>query len=218
MRPPAATPRIALFHPDFTGLEDVEPLYRPGTFVYFDWYTDGDPYEDSAYIAQFQTILAAIHGRRQISVRFLGHTGRVHTLTCTPYRLEYSAKDDKFRLLAAGKRGSCIINLARICACTLREEDGVEPEYPERRTKELTLLLQDERNALERVLLHFSHFEKETQRREDGLYRMKLRYDEDDETELLIRVLSFGLMLRVCAPEEFKALLRERISRQMELQ
>ena len=34
------------------------------------------------------------------------------------------------------------------------------------------LLLHDERNGLERVLLHFSHFEKETQKLDEHLYRI----------------------------------------------
>ena len=44
-------PRIALFDPDTTGLEDVDPLYAQDTFILFDQYADGDPYGDPAYIA-----------------------------------------------------------------------------------------------------------------------------------------------------------------------
>ena len=73
------------------------------------------------------------------------------------------------------------------------------------------LLLHDERNGLERVLLHFSHFEKETQKLDDRLYQIKLRYDKDDETELLIRVLSFGPVLEVMEPNTFVELIRTRI-------
>ena len=76
------------------------------------------------------------------------------------------------------------------------------------------MLLHDERNALERVLLHFSHFEKETQKLDDRLYQIKLRYDKDDETELLIRVLSFGPVLEVVAPDAFIELIRERLNKQ----
>ena len=39
-------------------------------------------------------------------------------------------------------------------------------------------------------------------------------YDADDETEILIRVLSFGPMLRVTSPERFIKLIRERLRRQ----
>ena len=77
------------------------------------------------------------------------------------------------------------------------------------------LLLHDERNGLERVLLHFSHFEKETRKLDDRLYQIKLRYDQEDETELLIRVLSFGPVLEVKAPAEFIALVKGRVDWQV---
>ena len=39
-------PRIALFHPDESGLEDVEPLFLPEDIVLFDQFSDGDPYQE----------------------------------------------------------------------------------------------------------------------------------------------------------------------------
>lgn len=209
-------PRIALFEPDPAGLEDVEPLYKQGTFVLFDQYADGDPYSDPNYIACFRTVLRAVREKRKLRIRFHGHTGVRHSFECIPYRLEYSAKDDKFRLLATGKRRLNTINMSRVRSCELLEE--YEPKsvtFPQDRLSELTLLLHDERNGLERVLLHFSHFEKETLKLDDRLYQIKLRYDQDDETELLIRVLSFGPVLEVKAPEEFIQLMRNRIRKQI---
>lgn len=209
-------PRIALFQPDTSGLEDVEPLFRPDTFVLFDRYADGDPYTDPDYIACFQTILRAIREHRQIRIRFRGHTGIRHSRACVPYRLEYSAKDDKFRVLVTGVHRLNTINMARVRSCELLDE--VNPgsiTLPREHMQELTLLLRDERNALERVLLHFSHFEKETRKLDDRLYQIKLRYDRDDETELLIRVLSFGPVLEVAAPDAFRQLMRNRIQKQL---
>lgn len=210
-----ADPRIALFDPDTAGLEHVEPLYAQDTFVLFDQYADGDPYGDPVYITCFQTALKAIREKRRLRIRFHGRTGARHSFVCVPYRLEYSAKDDKFRLLAAGKRRLNTINMARVRFCELLEP--YEPEevtLPRERPEELVMLLHDERNGLERVLLHFSHFEKETLRLDDRLYQIKLRYDRDDETELLIRVLSFGPVLEVKSPGEFIRLIRGRIRRQ----
>ena len=208
-------PRIALFNPDTTGLDDVEPLYNPGTFVLFDQYSDGDPYEDENYIACFRTVLQSIREKRMLRIRFRGHTGIRHSLVCMPYRLEYSVKDDKFRLQSRGKRNMHTINLARVRSCELLDEyDATNVLLPQERLCELTMLLHDERNALERVLLHFSHFEKETLKLDHRLYQIKLRYDRDDETELLIRVLSFGPMLEVVSPNAFIELIRERLNKQ----
>ena len=208
-------PRIALFNPDTTGLQDVAPLYKPGTFVLFDQYSDGDPYEDENYIACFRTVLQSIREKRMLRIRFRGHTGIRHSLVCMPYRLEYSSKDDKFRLQSRGKRNMHTINLARVRSCELLEEyEADSMQIPQERMCELTMLLHDERNALERVLLHFSHFEKETLKLDHRLYQIKLRYDKDDETELLIRVLSFGPVLEVVAPDAFITLIKERLFKQ----
>lgn len=209
-------PRIALFDPDPAGLGDVEPLYKQDTFILFDQYADGDPYEDPAYIACFRIVLRAVREKKMIRVCFRGRAGVRHSFECMPYRLEYSGKDDKFRLLAARKRRLDTINMARISSCELLDKyDPKSVALPKERLEELTLLLRDERNALERVLLHFSHFEKETIKLDDRLYQIKLRYDKDDETELLIRVLSFGPVLEVKAPAEFIQLMRSRIQKQI---
>ena len=59
-------PRIKLFVIDETGLEDVEPLYKPDVFVYFDRYSDGDDFDDPRYIENFRTILTALREKRQM--------------------------------------------------------------------------------------------------------------------------------------------------------
>ena len=78
--------------------------------------------------------------------------------------------------------------------------------------------LYDTRKALERAMLHFSDMEKETVFLGEGHYRIKLKYRASDETEMLIRILSFGPVLRVTQPESIAELLRGRIERQLELQ
>lgn len=50
-------PRIQLFGVAGDGLEEVESLFIPEMFVYFDRYSDGDPYKDPSYIERFQTVL-----------------------------------------------------------------------------------------------------------------------------------------------------------------
>ena len=60
--------------------------------------------------------------------------------------------------------------------------------------------------------------EKETKCLGEGHYRIKLKYRASDETEMLIRILSFGPVLRVTQPESIAELLRGRIERQLELQ
>ncbi|MEG1931781.1 MAG: WYL domain-containing protein, partial [Pygmaiobacter sp.] len=80
--------------------------------------------------------------------------------------------------------------------------------------KFVVIELYDARNALERVLLHFAHFKKEAQRLDENHYRITIKYQQDDETELVIRVLSFGPFIRVTEPESFVELITKRLEMQ----
>ncbi len=211
-------PRIRLFDPPATGLEDVEPLYPADALVYYDRYSDGDPFDDPGYIQRFRCILFSIRHKRWIRLRFIGRRGGSHYWRCIPYKLEYSPKDDKFRLISANKREALSINLARVDQCVVLEPCAAEDYRPLAMKKRILVMeLTDERNALERVMLHFSHLEKETERIDDKHYKIKLFYEREDETELLIRVLSFGPVLKVIFPDDFVKKLVERLEKQKRL-
>lgn len=210
-------PRIRLFSGEEIPLPDVEPLFRQEDVVVFDKYADGDPYTDPVYISSFRLILDGIRNRYPVSIQTVSRRGSRIRLVLMPEYLEYSEKDDKFRLIGTGHRGSRTVNLARILSC--EAYPGPYPGKPGRccqpkiRTVEFELF--DRRNALERVLLHFAHFEKQAEKLESGRYKVTVSYDQDDETEVLIRMLSFGPMVKVTAPQTFVTLMRERLKRQM---
>ena len=211
-------PRIRLFDPSEEGLEDVKPLFTPDQFVYFNRYADGDPYDDPRYIEHFRMILRAMHEKRELRVRFHGHRGTRQSYVCIPYRLEYSSKDDKFRLLTGFRNKPLTVNLSRIDSVQiLGPWEESEYSLPRETEKTLVMELEDSRNALERAMLHFSDLEKETERIDDKRYRITLHYRQGDETEILIRILSFGPVLKVLEPETMVTQIRERLAKQMAL-
>jgi hypothetical protein len=208
-------PRIRLFDPSEEGLEDVEPLFTPDQFVYFDRYADGDPYDDQRYIEHFRLIIRAMHEKRKLRVRFHGHRGTRQSYICIPYKLEYSSKDDKFRLITGFRNKPLTVNLSRIDSVHILEPwDESEYLQPREREKTLVMELYDSRNSLERAMLHFSDLEKETERIDEKHYRITLNYKQGDETEILIRILSFGPVLKVIEPETMVKQIRERLERQ----
>ena len=208
-------PRIRLFDPSEEGLEDVEPLFTPDQFVYFDRYADGDPYDDQRYIEHFRLIIRAMHEKRKLRVRFHGHRGTRQSYICIPYKLEYSSKDDKFRLITGFRNKPLTVNLSRIDSVHILEPwDESEYLQPREREKTLVMELYDSRNSLERAMLHFSDLEKETERIDEKHYRITLNYKQGDETEILIRILSFGPVLKVIEPETMVRQIRERLERQ----
>ena len=84
-------------------------------------------------------------------------------------------------------------------------------------SRHVDLELTDERNALQRAMLHFSDLQKETEKIDEKHYKIHMYYRRDDETEIVIRILAFGPMIRVTAPKQFIGLIRERIEKQEKL-
>lgn len=213
-----ADPRIRLFGVTDAGLEDVEPLFDPRKVICFDRYADGDPYEDEGYIGRFRLLLRAVRERRRAGVAYVTRRGTQSVRTVLPCRLEYSAADDKFRLLCLSEDGeSRTLNLGRITA--VRLGDGAPEPFPEPAPRMGTVVaeLTDERNALERAMLQFSCLAKKTERIGEKTYRMTLYYRQEDETELLISLMSFGPVLKVVEPASFADLIRARLARQRSL-
>lgn len=202
----ALDPRIKLFGIEFQGLEEVEPLFTPEDYCIYDKYGDGDPFEDEGYIKRFQTILSAIKNKQNIKIEMLSRKGKVVYSRCTPERIEYSEKDDKFRLVTSGCPFIRTVNLKRITKCKpYHGETMISSAPPEPNYEWITLKVKEERNTLERCLMHFAHFEKRAERVDDH-YLLHIKFDRDDESEMVIRVLSFGPMVEIVESEHFKEL------------
>lgn len=209
-------PRIRLFTDVRPDEDDVAPLFSPADICVFDRYADGDPYTDADYIRRFRLILDAIRQKQPLRVDMTNRHGDILHVTLLPLRLEYSEKDDKFRLIGAGGSSAATVNLARIVRCEPLT-GGCAPKPRRNRTprrRQVVLEMDDRRNTPERVLMHFAHFEKQAERLADGRYRVTILYDFDDETEMVIRILSFGPTVRVTAPDSFVSLMRERLIKQ----
>ena len=209
--------RWPLLRPDGTAdFDGVEPLFLPEDVIVFDRFTDGDDYTDETYIANFRLILDAIRKKYLLDIESLSGRGRMIKQTVLPRCLEYSEKDDKFRLRGACGRFGSTLNLGRIVSCRASEEKTGAFSGKNRavRSRTVTFQLVDERKALERVLLHFAHFEKSAEKLDDKHYSVTIHYDKEDETELVIRILSFGPLIRVTTPQHFVDLIKQRLADQ----
>ena len=164
----AEDPRVKLFDVAFPELNDVEPLFTRDDYKIYDQYSDGDPFEDEAYIEHFRLMLSAIRSDRPVQMTMVNRHGRKVRVRFYPKGFEYSVKDDKIRIVATGCKFKQF-NLGRVVNCDFYNGNGPWNEEPKaERRKNLTLLITDERNALERAMLHFAHFEKQAERTDDG--------------------------------------------------
>ena len=216
--------RVRLFFTDAElaeeekALQEVEPLYRPEQFVFFDRFVDGDDYKNTRYRENFQQIMQAIKQRVAIDASYRTNKDNVIVWTnLVPMTLEYSAKDDKFRLQGMAGARHVTLNLGKIITVELGEPLEKEPPQHAVPQEKLVLELVDERHTMMRALMHFSDLAKETEKLDDTHYLLTVYYDKSDETEMVYRVLSFGPTMKVKEPEGFVELVKERLTEQMGL-
>ena len=208
--------------------EGAATLWNPEDFHNYDQYSDGDDFTSSAYRQHFQTLMEAISRRQYVHISYQSMKGSRITHHYLPLKLEYSAKNDQFRLLAIpeNERHSIHIRIINLCGITETrllphyEEDDLDFEGIIRKSyyhEPVRFLIKNRRNALERAMLHFSNYEKQTKKTDEDTWECLIYYNSSMETELLIEVLSFGPALKVTGPEKFLAQLKERLKRQTDL-
>ena len=237
-------PRIRLFladEIDLSELDDIEPLFDWNDFVLFDQYSDGDPFQDKTYIEMFRKVLKGLRNHARLEIEFRKPNNNISfnadgsfesapdrgigTLYIDPDYLEYSERDDKFRLIGNNPDfGRNMVNISSIVSCSEAEKTDVlnmEASKAYSKTefqREVIFELTDDNNTLERFLFNFSHYEKTADYlKEDKKYRITITYDETDEKDLVIRTLSFGPHIRVMEPKHFVELIKDRLWSQKDL-
>ena len=162
-------------------------------------------------ISHIKKIYSAIEHKHKICVRFRIWNGDKRKTTCAPVRIEYSCRDDVFRVWYVQREKKQIrkINVPRIIC--VEELDGQDYDL-EDETKLLDKLFnetmtdikvefyQGKKNLPDRILTEFSLWKKEcvydtsTKR-----YTMTLHYSTLDEKEIMIRLLSYGPYIKIVA-------------------
>lgn len=222
---------------------DVEPLYQPNDFYYYDRFSDKDDYKNPDYRKHFRTILSAIQNHEYIDILYESRYHRRLHHSYLPCRLEYSIKNDCFRLLAVEvhaqhnpaepsprqnppvtrtKRNPKVITLNLCRIQEVKATGKIAKQLPDinhllQRScyhEPVRILIKNRRNALERAMLQFANYEKSTRKLDEDTYECLIYYNKETETELLIEILSFGPMIKVVGNETFLRQIKERLMRQ----
>jgi len=208
-------------------LADVEPLYDSQHFINVDMANDGDDYDSVEYRGIFKSIMRSIQENKIIMVTYESGKGNRLSAYFAPYKLEYSSKDDKFRLCGVRVRQGRMRSLYKLNLSRIRSVDVMQYNRPENLASYIKKLrmplpveieITNERNGFERIFTQLSNFERVSEYDEDTKKCvMKIYYYEVDEMELLITLLSFGPVIKVMGPDRFKDQFVERIVRQKQL-
>ncbi|MBC1475290.1 WYL domain-containing protein [Listeria grandensis] len=218
-------PRMGLFLTDdvLAGLErelvDYDVLFDVDTIWCFDGFLGGDMYLEPGYRARFGVVLDALYGKRELELVYQAQEGRVLTGTFLPVRLEFSQKNDKFRLLCFRKADLMPFTLNMAKLAEVRMGAQIEGELPEHKAEMVIVKCHvvDHRNAVDRAMIHFADYKKKAFRTaRANVFEIEIYCPRGDLTELVIQLLSFGPMVQVLEPVSVVAEMKRRLARQLE--
>ena len=244
-------PQMLLFlePDDIEGLKKqlvaYKPLYRADDIICYDAYTDGDAYCNRQYIENFRRLCDMIHcDNSPVKIAYIREKDKVQRRTTPtvsmvyPLRMEYSKRDDKFRLLAyevhgqngesgqrLSARGSGLLPL-RLSNIVSVSTEGCEEIAPmdcewsdiakEEVCKEpIEVRVAGKHRARERFMIAFMPYRKEVQYSTNtDDCRVRIWYSTSDVKELLAALRSYGDAVEVLGPKKIRADIVKRVDKQ----
>ena len=174
----------------------------------------GDDEQNTVLLQNLNLLQTALITQKKISYTNTTVSGKVYTAITSPHRLEYSLKENKYRLIIwhETEQRAIKINIANLSNLEILttpippgEHELLQKFYEDQLASAPSLLLKLtlKNNAFERAFSLFANYDK-TAYCENNDYILKISYHRFEEQELINAILSLGSAITVIAPPEFK--------------
>lgn len=193
-------------------LKDESPLFCDKDFYFFDRSKDTQDFGDETYIRNFRIILKAVKERTDIFLTLNNNK----SYKVFPMFIEYNAEKDAFSLCGNSGNRKYRYAISDISEVRLKDRQNNIIKPSEQEKKFVILKVFYQRNGIERFMTTFATYEKSTEPMPYGC-RAIVKYDESDETEILEKILSFGVIIEVEAPFEIRKIIKNKVEKQYQL-
>lgn len=199
-------------------------LYDVNNYHYINQDIDKDNI-DRYYYPKFKKILQAIKENKDIKIIFKSNKNNITYKKVIPFKIEYSMQDQKFRLVCIQYRNSIIDKVIKIRISSIKDIKIVDRqididinEYINNQNKQyIEIEIYPELNGIERVFIELSNYQRTaTFDKETNSSKMKIYYEDSDTGELIIKLLSFGKVIKILTPGIIKDEVIKRINKQKE--
>ena len=206
--------RVKLFGIETTAFDDIEPLFGEDDIYYCGQYAGGDDYSSEEYISKFRTILMALRERYSLPIEYVSAHKHFYEGIVEPIELQYSIKENRFRLFAVFYEELRSFNLSRINACGIGSKICGGKPVPKFEQTYVEVSIANDRHTLERFLLTFSNYQRSTKKINEDLFKVRVTFPKQDAKEVLVNILSFTPMAKIIAPAHMLELYQDKIERQ----
>ncbi len=201
----------------------IDPLYNSVDYEYLFQDIDEDLI-NSKYMVIFKSILYAIKNKKDLKFIFKSSKNYTTYKTVSPYKIEYSMQDKKFRVLAVEYRNNHHMRMIRIRLSSIKKFTIIprleELDYEYYLDKELLpepLIIEvyPVYNGIERIFIELSNYKRESVfDKERNCSIMKIYYEQADELKLVLKMLSFGKTVKIISD----GFIKDEVKRRLELQ
>ncbi len=233
LRAVISDPKIKLFADEYeinildSMLGDVEPLFDWSFFHYFDQNSEKIDFSSEEYINKFRLLKKAIEEEKAIILDYTNIWAENYIEEAIPLKIEYSLKSDKFRLLTVrfrnGKKELKAYNINQINKIveikTYSDKSINRNPYADEYCEEpVTVIVHNMRGAVMRFMIEFSTYKKESIfDNETGECTTTFYYHTEEKHEIINKILSFGVSVKVLSPSSLIEEIKARIKKQIEL-
>ena len=226
-------PKIKLFADDYeinildSMLGDVEPLFDWSFFHYFDQNSENIDFTNEEYIYKFRLLKKAIEEEKSVILDYTNIWNENYVEETIPLKIEYSLKSDKFRLLGVrfrkGKKELKAYNINQINKIVEIKEYSDKsidrnPYADEYCEEPVTVIVHNMRGAVMRFMIEFSTYKKEsTFDDETGECTTTFYYHTEEKHEIINKILSFGVSVKVLSPSAVIEEIKARIKKQTKI-
>lgn len=206
----------------------AQKLYDRNTYRIIGTCSDADPFGEKTYREHFQTLMNAIRHRQMLSICYITKSqSALKTVELLPLRLEFSRLRNKFSLYGMSCDGrvwiirlSTIQSVQRAAPNVTLPLEAISWKACERALtvpdeEALDVIVSTEVNALERFMLEFQVYRKESRyHSENKLCRVRIWYYRTDCAEMIAKLLRFGKAIEVLGPPHIRSAILQRVQRQ----
>lgn len=196
---------------------DIYPYFDRDKYIVFDQYLNGDQllFEDQTYKENLKLLIDAVKGQRAVFFEYI-EDGMPKTKVSVPEKIEYSQKENRFKVVLNSKNRPLDIQNIRLC----KYSDG--KLSPSKKKEILTCVVaidvpEDKKYTRNRLFREFSPFERDCEKVDELGHILKFKFEAGDYKEIAYRLLQFGPYVYCSEPECVRERIKEKIDQQYAL-
>ena len=196
---------------------EIYPYFNNENYAIFDQYMNGDEpfFEQKNYKENFILLIHAIKEKNPVYFEYM-EDAILKTKVSIPEKIEYSQKENRFKVILNSKNRPLDIQNIKSCKYTNDELS------PKKKKEILTCRVkvdipEDKKYIRDRLFREFSSFERDCEKIDESGYTLSFKFEKGDYKEIAYRLLQFGPYVYCSEPNCVRKRIKEKIDLQYKL-